>query len=292
MKRKITTPRGVVPDGTIALTAMVDAQLDCLYASVMSWDISRGGTVIDYMVWPPQKTRTFSLAKIKTRASLASYYPTLTADEAIAQGTADFMSFIESRTYAEADGTEHQIKHGGVDIGFRGLYIERGMVASGLRHWIPMRGVGGGTVSIAEWGKNKKLMRRFGDHWCYTLPKHGQFKIMRILHEPDHWKTELYTSLAVPEISDAAIKFYDHSSPSHHKELCEHLTSETAAPDRKGGTVYDKWTLEGNQDNHLLDTTVGNLILASFCGIKKGIKRDEQQQSRPQPKRRGRRPRR
>ena len=268
-RRIASTGRAIVPDKTLALTAFIDVQGDALYGGVMAWTEGRGGTVIDYATWPPQQSRMFSYAKVKSRNNLGKMYPGLDADARIMKGVTDFVSDFQSRIWLDGNGDEHIIEHGCVDIGYKGDAVERGIIETGFRNWLPAQGTGSSKTPLMSWSRDKKLRRKFGEYWVLGYPRNRQWRMKRLFHDPNYWKSELYVALSVPVQHASAVRFYKHSQPSHHKQLAEHLTAEIATRQEREGRITDVWTLPGNEDNHLLDVVVGNMVLASFLQITK-----------------------
>jgi hypothetical protein len=227
----------------------------------------------------------FSYNKIKARNSLGKMYPGLDADARIMKGVQDFVTDLQTRVWLDEKGEEYTIEHGTVDIGYKGDPVERGLIETGYRNWLPAQGTGSSKTPIMSWSRDKKLKRRFGEYWVLGFPRNRQWRMKRLFHDPNYWKTELYIALTVPQEHECAFNLYHHPQPSHHKQLAEHLTAEIATRQERDGRITDVWTLPGNEDNHLLDVVVGNFILASFLGISKGSHNERRPPKRQKRKR-------
>lgn len=102
---------------------------------------------------------------------------------------------------------------------------------------------------------------RVGLGW--VIPKRkAATDVRQILSDVNFWKTNLHDQLAIRIGHAGAVTFYD----GKHRMYSEHLTAEFATETSGRGRTVMEWKLRPGAENHLLDTTVGCLVLGSVLG--------------------------
>jgi hypothetical protein len=268
-KRCAPFKRNAIPPTAETITAFIDVQQSLLYWVLVAWSPGFAGQVIDYGTWPSQNSRHFTLSAVKGR-TLQRKYGEHDSDGAIRQGLIDLMSELVSRQWKRAgDGALMRLDLGLVDARYKWSHVEAAIIQSRLGNsFVPASGVGIGAKDVPL-KLRTPWKGRAGDFWVWQKPADRLLK--SIFVDTNHWKTEIYLGLSVPQAHTSAIQFYDETA-QHHQMLADQCCTERAdRMEAKGkGRTIDEWELPSNKpDNHFWDCLVGNAVAASVRGIHK-----------------------
>ena len=260
-------PQGTVQADHSVLTAHIDVQAKVLYYAVCSWSQKFGGTVIEYNTWPkrPQMGRYFTLNGLRT--GLASKYKGLDEGGCIRAGIKDCVQYLTTKQYKRENEGELGLNLILVDGRWRTDDVESGIIESKSPIAQIMFGTGIGAVHAAMSQWNKKPGRVFGDHWVEDKPARRK---RRAIHaDVNHWKSELHTSLSVPDLHQEALRWYN-GSRTYHQLISDHCVAEVCFRVEARNRTVDEWQLKhSTHDNHFWDNLVGCMVGASKLGLKR-----------------------
>jgi phage terminase large subunit GpA-like protein len=252
-----TTPRGLVPVGTQALTMHIDLGKFCGHYSVLACDLQARGRVVDYGTFdvpsddhPPPRAILIALRTLRETILTGwtcegggpALVPHAVGIDAAYQGdresTVVYQFVRETNALVERRMFWPILGHGSAST--RGMPYRQPAKASGDVKLI-------GERYYAKW---------MTDHACF------------ILHvDADHWKTQVHERLAVPVESSGSMTLFT-APASEHTTYVKHLTAERQVEEYVPGKgPISRWVRE-RKANHYLDTLYNALMLAHLCGIR------------------------
>jgi len=265
--------RGVAPLSTQYLTAFVDCHQRLLYWTVCAWTDRFSGAVIDYGVFPDQKSKHFSLRE--ARPTLSQKFQRAGVEGALYQGLQALAAHL-NRPWLREDNTPLTIDRCLIDRGWKSEVVNRFCRENPWAALTPANGFGltAKKRPMAEWAK--KSGERVGPHW--RLRTDAAERVRYILHDANYWKSFVHSRLAV-SIGDPGSLSLFAARPSTHRLFSEHLRAEARTRVEASGRIVDEWDLRpAAPDNHYFDCLVGCHVAASLLGI--SLEGDEQRKPR------------
>lgn len=277
-------PRRVAPDGTVAVTAFIDVQGNSLWWTLYAWREGMGGHLLDYGVYPEQKTRRPALSSI-TR-TLRRVHKGLDPDAAMLAGLEALTAHIGGLEVRTPGGEQLALSIGLIDAGwerYRAVVYRVARASKGL--WRPSYGMGitAQKAPMASW-KHDRTDRRYGDPVSVMDRLNTKERCRYVQMDVNALKAELAGRYRLGRGAPGAIELFKPDRPDAHRTFAEHRVSEVARLDEANGRqvrVY-KLAVKG-MDNHWLDGEVGCRAGASIAGVRTAA---ESHSARAKPKRR------
>lgn len=277
--------RGVVPSWTDVLVASEDVHDDMLFWKVCAVrkDNFRSH-IVDYGVWPKQRSAMFTQGTGKNRVTLKTKYRGKTADAAILQGLTDLTAFLRESNWACEDGTLRQVERIAIDSNYKTTMVYE-FCAGDPRLLLPIKGAvdnytsGVGFMDRTEskttrrhvymngTGYKKKPIENFRGLWLYT-------------YEANYAKTFVRDLLLADKGDNGGLTICA-GDPSDHALLCSHLMGEKATYVQ---SVRDGWVwkpVKSGADNHWLDCGAYCCVAASVLDCRKSSDTDKTKVNRP-----------
>jgi len=261
--------RGVVPAYATRLTGFIDLSKKVLWWGVCAWDDDFTGTIVDYGIWPEQKTRYNTLASCKVTMQMKRlgtskevYIQTglekLTdylIMERVWKSEAKVMFDVESLLIDE--GWEQQIVHA-----FYRRCKHKGIITPSKGRGIKVSG-----KPLNDPNTRPKPGEKRGNHWKEAPTKTG---IRSIQFDTNYWKSFFHQRLECDVKDKSAFTLFDQKR-HYHRMFSEQVTAEYYNELKHEGTGNTKqeWSQYPDKpDNHFLDVCVGNCVAASRLGAK------------------------
>ncbi len=265
-KRMINLKRSVVPADASILTAFIDLSKKVLWYVVIAWVDDFTGTIIDYGVWPDQKTRYTTLAS--ARISMQMKKPGAGLEAALLNGLEELTDQLLGREWRSETGSVHRIGKALIDEGWEQKVVydfcRRSKYASIL---LPSKGIGIKQRELNDPSTRPKPGEKRGDHWRINP---GKTSIRAAVYDTDWWKTFIANRFEVDKNDSGALTIYQVKTAAvQHRMLLEQLTAEygTDVTYEAAGKTRKHWSLRpGLFDNHLWDGVVGCAVAASMQG--------------------------
>ncbi|QDT94274.1 terminase gpA endonuclease subunit [Gimesia algae] len=265
-KRMINLKRSVVPADATMLTSFIDLSKKVLWYMVCAWADDFTGTIIDYGVWPDQKTRYTTLAS--ARITMQMKKPGTGLEAALLNGLEELTLQLLDREWRSEAGGVHRISKGLIDEGWEQKVVHdfcrRSKHASIL---LPSKGVGIKTRELNDPATRPKPGEKRGDHWRINPSKSS---VRTAVYDTDWWKTFVANRFEVDKNDSGALTIYQVKTAAvQHRMLLEQLTAEygTDVTYESAGKTRTHWSLKvGLFDNHMFDGLVGCAVGASMQG--------------------------
>ena len=258
--------RGVVPNGVNRITAFIDIQQKALYWVVAGWEDNCTGAVLDYGIYPDQKSDYVTLRNIQRTLSRAT--PGAGIEGAWYSGLGRLGNLILAREWKRDDGTPLRIELCLIDCAYAASTDVVYRFCRESPHsavLLPSRGTGitAGGLPMAEW--KKRPGERVGNNW--RVGPDQSRRARRALYDTNYWKTFVASRLRTAVGDPGAITFFGRQSNTH-RCLADHLTAERSVRTEGRGRKVDQWTLaDKSRDNHWFDCVVGAAVAASIRGV-------------------------
>lgn len=257
--------RGIVPDKCEHLTAFVDVQQSVLYWLVAAWAENGTGYVVDYGVWPEQ--RSGSLRLQDARKTLKKKYASSDQNAVTLQALEDLWRSRIAVKYATSSGGSVHCSLAAVDANWHEsaeAVRQFCQMAKGSFKVFPSlgRGISAIQAPMSEW--KKRAGERRGDGWF--LRKSTESRGRTLLIDVNQWKTRFVRAVALPRGATGGIELYN-APREQHRQLSEQWTSEIPKQVEGGGRLVYQWQCRPGEDNHLFDCAVGCMALADVCGV-------------------------
>jgi hypothetical protein len=261
--------RGIVPLDATTLTASIDVQQEILFWTVMAWDASGGGSIVDYGTFPPQPVNRFSASD--PNPSLSQRFPNLPMEARIYAGLEEIAKTVLLKSWKRDGEGVLTIEKALVDSGYETDTVYKWVRETSAKH-IVLASKGwsarASSKQIDEWGASPG--DKVGKGWRLRAST-GKHRSRLFLFDANHWKTYLAERLRTPLGVPSAVLLFGNSSAAHSL-FCDHLESETPTRFTVKGRTIDEWDLRpGRPDNHWFDCAVGCTAAASLLGISVGV---------------------
>lgn len=257
--------RCLVPETATRLTAFIDVQQNALFYTVCAWDENFTGYVIDYGTWPEQTEAWYQLKNI--RRTIAK---TLKKSDIEGGIYSALEILVEKLTldWPKSDGAKCTVDRITIDANWGPMtdtvyrFCQR---SPHKRLLTPSHGKGLKATSRDFYVLRSKPGDRGGPGW--RMPKPSPKKSRHLLFNTNHWKTFVFTRLAVPVGQSTSLSFFG-DDPTKHTLFVSHLLAEYSTVVTANGQTVEQWDLRPDRpDNHWLDGLVGCAVTASVEGV-------------------------
>mgnify|MGYP000745957100 CR=1 FL=1 len=273
MDRHNATPRGVIPVGTVRLSAGVDVRKTQLHFVVIAWDAVGTGTVIDYGIMPVNSkelgTKTAVLQALETLRDY-KFYTLRDNDGEIERLPA----------YQFEDGTRMPIAWTLVDGNWKSPIIREFMrrtMAKGIKGWMHVLGRGqsepprSGRGGYTHPNKLTDVVKWIGDDPCY-ISWSDKYQLRALFANSDWWKTFVHEGFESPSGAVGALSCWLAMTEDELREARtygQQLAAEGARLQYvKGrGSVW-VWRNETGRQNHFFDCTYYACAAAHLAGVR------------------------
>jgi len=259
--------RGRLPISASHLTAYIDVHQAAMFYTVVAWDDSFSGNVIDYGTWPDQQRSHFAL--LDARKTLVSESSASGLEGSIYNGLEKLSNEMLGREWPIDGGAVMRIERCLIDANWGQStdvvyqFCRQSAFSSIL---LPAHGRFVGASSIPYTEYKRRQGERLGHYW--RIPNTiGKRAIRHALYDTNFWKTFVHARLAV-SMGDAGCMSLWGSKPDRHQLFAEHLVAEYPVRTEAKGRTVDEWKWRpGRPDNHWLDCLVGCAVGASIMGV-------------------------
>jgi Terminase large subunit gpA, endonuclease domain len=259
-ERNLAMPRGVIPRDYTRLVADCDVQGSLLYYTVAALKDDGSTHVIRYGTWPEQVDPYFHLRD--ARKTLRRKYRNRGDMAALSQGIVDLADWLFTHEWATEDGDAIALDLAAFDARWKTVIVRQALARSDhskrlLAYFGQSYRAGDKPIQERKFAPGSRV----GVGW--VLPKRKTVRECKsVTVDVNFWKTNLHDQLAIRIGHPGAVTLYD----GKHRMLAEHLTGEFATETQGRGRTVMEWRLRPGAENHLLDTTVGCLVLGSMLG--------------------------
>lgn len=265
-KRMVNVKRSVIPANSTILTAFIDISKKVLWYMVCAWEPDFTGAVVDYGVWPNQKTRYVTLESAKV--TLQSVNPGKGLESSLLNGLRELVNDLVYKDWVTETGATMNIERLLIDEGWEQKVVHEYCRRSPHKGIVmPSKGIGIKANDLIDPNKRPKPGEKRGDHWRVN-PNKGS--VRGVVFDTDHWKSFVANRFQVDKNDSGAMTIYQVKNPAtQHRMLIEQLTAEYGSDVtyESTGKTRTHWRLKpGLSDNHLWDDVVGNAVAASMQG--------------------------
>lgn len=259
-------PRGVVPIAATHLSMFIDVQAKLLFYTVVAWERSFSGYVLDYGSYPDQKRPFYTLRD--ARRTMAMAHKGAGLEGTIYAGLEALTEDYMRREWRREDGAMMKIERCLIDANWgesTDVVYQFCRQSKRAPLVLPSHGkyVGASSVPFAEYTRKKGEL--VGAHW--RLPTvTGKRQVRHVLIDTNYWKSFVHARLAVAMGDPGCLSLFGGKS-EEHRLLAEQLTSEYRVRTTARGRTVDEWKQKPDKpDNHWLDCLVGCAAGASMAG--------------------------
>jgi hypothetical protein len=259
--------RGVVQVGTSSITMYIDIHDKLLFWAITAWTDGFTGSVIDYGVWPRQKTDTFTMDD--ARYTLESEYHGMGRSGRIYQGLTDLTALCLGREYARDDGAIMRISRCHIDANWGPetpvvyRFCRQSQFANILT---PCHGRGITATQMPLSTRKKQNGEKPGLEW-YISNNKSKRGVRFCAYDANFWKTFTAQRLKTAQGDPGCLAIFG-DKPYQHEVFTGHLCAEYFTPTAGQGRRVDVWQLRPQRpDNHWWDCVVGTAVAASVDGI-------------------------
>lgn len=267
-ERLSRVPRFHVPKEATNLTAFIDVQRKLLWYTVIAWDGTFGGSIIDYGSYPDQRRTYYTLADAKRTLAAVTRVSGLEAQ--IRAGLDALAGQLLTREWPRQDGASMRVEKLLVDANW-GQSTEvvkkfcRESPHAALLLASHGKFVGERSPPLSE--RKAKSGERVGLNW-YIQAAPSKGVVRAVLYDTNWWKTFLHARLAAPLGASGALTLWGDRAEAHAM-VVDHLSSEVRKPRKGHGRELEEWYQKPSKpDNHWLDCAVGCCVAGSIMGVK------------------------
>lgn len=247
--------RWELPPSATRITAGIDVQKRVIFWAVCAWGEDFGGAVIDWGVYPKQKTNLFRAAD--PRPSLEDTYPQMDDMARIHAGLKWVTDYLLSQ--------DHRPERILIDSGNWTSEINQFCRFSPHRSaLIASKGYGGGLTRPL--GSYKVEGQRKGPYWVVNPLTEGK-RQRNLVFDTHYWKSFLRNRLKTAAGSAGCLWL-----PGGDNEgLISHLTAEqaTSKTNNNNQRTIEEWGMKpGRSENHWWDCLVMATVAASELGLR------------------------
>jgi hypothetical protein len=275
-KRVSLVPWRIVPNDFGTLTAFIDISQRVLWWGVAAWGEDFSGSLIDYNVFPKQRTEYVTLAGASVTYSAAAASAlkdsgtTPGFEAALTWALTEVSEFILGREWKTEAGTPRWVDRLLIDANWGqstaivSAFARRSRFA-GKIYPSHGKGVTAKEKALNDLAGKPKPDERRGLHWRTFQPRDNGGR--RVLYDTNYWKSFVYNRLSTAIGDSGALSLYN-AAPHSHRMIAEQLTAEYCVRVRAKGREVEEWSqLPNRPDNHFLDVAVGCAVGASISGV-------------------------
>lgn len=275
-KKQLSIPKLVCPDNATKVCFGVDCQHEALYCVGGAFGDDFSGSIIDYLVWPPQQSNSFEYEKLSPK--LSDYYPDLQSiQERLYAGLCEMLALVLEREYVRADGAELAVNKFIVDRGDETDTIDLFCLQNGEA--TGAKGIYVGPESPPLHERKAKTGERNGDNFQLKISPKNK-RVLYYLVDKNHWFTELHQMLAIGIGGAGSLSLFSTDMWEMHRPLANaflsHFPTDVEGPFRK----QQIWKQLPGREDHLYDAAINMLIGASDEGCVRPAKRLPKKKSR------------
>ena len=263
-KRTNGLERGTAPADCETVVAFIDVGQTLLWWLVVGWSESFTGSVLDYGVWPEQRSRRVTAANADPALERV-YRGAGGVDGVVYAGLHDLVSQLFDRVWARADGATLPLGRLMVDAGWKPDAV-RTMIAQHPRRdaMLPSKGFGRGPQQAAIADYRRRPGERIGVDWIIGAAGADRLRLLRF--DANAWKSRVAGMMSRPPGVSGGLSLFGDDA-YEHELVAHHLASEYPTPTTAGGVTLDVWTRHPDRENHWLDCLVGCAVAASVGGV-------------------------
>ena len=256
-----------IPQEAQRLTAFIDVQKDALYWASVAWADDFTGHVVDYGVYPEQRTDYFVLRDI--RKTLVDVHPGTGFEGSIFAGLEALTQELIGREWIRDDQTRLSIERCLIDANWgdsSDLIYKFCRQSEHTAIVMPSHGLYVGAASRGFNDQKPKGGERRGLNWRIPPLSAGR-PVRHAVFNANYWKSFVHKRLATA-IGDRGSLTLFRATPSKHRMFAEHLTAEYRVQTQGWGRTVDEWKPRpGRSDNHFFDCLVGCAVGAAIQGV-------------------------
>jgi hypothetical protein len=259
--------RKLVPLAGQRVTAFIDVQGEALYYIVAAWEENFTGYVVDYGVFPDQKSAYFTLRDAKH--PLSGAFPGRGLEGCIYAGLEALCELILGRDWVRDDGASLHVERCLVDANWGSStktvyeFCRQSRFSAVL---LPSHGkyIGAANIPMSEYHHEDGAKKGF--NWRITLDRERR-PTRRVIFDANFWKSFIRARLATGLGDPGCLSLFG-DNPALHRLFADHLTAEYRIKTIGRGRECDEWKQNpGRPDNHWLDCLVGATVAASMQGV-------------------------
>lgn len=277
LKRLNNLPVGVVPLACNRISAFIDVQHTALYYVVGAFAEDFTGSIISYGCYPDPGRPIYNLRDLQR--TLQDEAGTTTIEAAVKAGLKTLTDALMAREWRREDGVAMRVER---------CLIDSGDLTDTINEFCRTCAFAGSVMASRGYGitagktpmEDKKIDQtwRRGHGWIIRPTANKAQRYVQI--DVNEWKTFFHQRLHVKVGDPSALTLYGREHEHDHRQIAAHWSSEYCnKTEGLGRTVYE-WALRPNDENHLLDCTVGCLVAASILGCTLGGKKPERSKPR------------
>jgi hypothetical protein len=257
--------RRIVPESATRLTAFIDVMGKALYYVVVAWEENFTGYIVDYGTWPDQREAWFQLKDIRRTIAKALRQDDLEGGIYRALETLVDLLLVDWRRTDDSIASLDRIV---IDAnwGPTSEVVYRFCQRSPHKRLLtPSHGRYVRAASREFLIFRPKPGDRSGVKW--RMPKPAPKRVRHLLYDTNHWKSFVFTRLAVPIGQATALSLWG-DDPTAHELFASHMTAEYPTVVEADGRTVEEWQQRPERpDNHWLDGVVGCAVAASVEGL-------------------------
>jgi hypothetical protein len=263
MQRLSGFDRLVIPPECERLTAFVDCGQYAHWFMVCAFTEDFTAYVVDYGVFPPQRSRIFDSRSLSP--TLESISPG-GVDAQVYGGLQAVVALILGRQWIRSDGAEMRINRILIDSGWKPevvrLFIRQSEHKAIL---IPSKGKGVGPSECPMPEYPRKTGEKRGDYWMLGKADSGD-RLRLLKFDSNAWKSRASDMLIRALGLKGGLSLYG-SKPAEHELVASHLASEYPVLTEAAGRSVNVWKKFPDKENHWFDGLIGCLVGGSFEGL-------------------------
>lgn len=253
-------PRGTIPSWCQRVVCYIDVQQESLWWLVMGFDQVFSGAVVDFGVYPEQKTAFPNKKNLETK--LKDVFPRAGIEGRIRSGLDAIVTQLVGREWPRDGGGNERIEKVLIDRGFKQTLVDKfcreHLYAPILQ---PAKGRGIGAKKAPMNLYKRRPGEKIGDHWI-DKPE-GPIRWLDI--DTNYWKSFVAARLVGTIGDPGALTFFGRKP---QRLLAAHCTSEYFTRVKAEGREVDEWELKPHKpDNEFWDDIVGCHVAASTKGV-------------------------
>ena len=260
--------RNMVPLACQWITSFIDVQDQLLFYVTCAWTEKFRGYVIDYGVFPDQKTKHFSLRKRAVYATLESELGMREPEPRWDAALDILIREIASREYPCDDGTVMHPALIMIDANYGpsteviDQHCRKSDYSAILK---PYNGRYYGATSTPFHAVRKQIGDKIGHRWKIPVSK-GSRSLRHVHVDTNYWKSFIAARLLCEPGDPGGMTLWGKDA-MQHVLFAEHLTSEQQIKVEAVGRSVVEWKEKPDKpDNHWFDCIVGCAVGASMCG--------------------------